>query len=213
MAVAPGTNVADASSGEGNVVQEDSAPLLRARSDPEHLQKINAMLASRSDRARPLRALSVERSILDPGTSTTHINILGNNTSLSVYTNGSYASAVFTKDPIADKRDQLQTNYDFFTFNGVDGVKITAQQLNGSFVDPDYNDDLLDHARNFVQSATKNFESSDAWTYQVCNKSASSPLFYGRIIAEMTVPEQRLGYEEVAAFSCSTEGYEVPQQK
>ncbi|KAK3619326.1 hypothetical protein LTR56_024099, partial [Elasticomyces elasticus] len=41
MAVAPGTNVADAWSGKGNVVQEESALALRARSEPEHLQKIN----------------------------------------------------------------------------------------------------------------------------------------------------------------------------
>ncbi|KAK3619327.1 hypothetical protein LTR56_024100, partial [Elasticomyces elasticus] len=108
-----------------------------------------------SDRARSIRALSVERSNLDPGTSTTHISILGNKTSLAVYTNGSYASAVFTKDPITDKRDQLQTNYDLFTFNGIDKVKITAQQLNGSSVDPDYNDDLLHHARELRAISNK----------------------------------------------------------
>ncbi|KAK5674010.1 hypothetical protein LTS10_013231 [Elasticomyces elasticus] len=194
MAGISGKNVADASSGAGNVVQEESAPTIRARSEHDHLEHINTMLAGRSDS--------------DPGVITTHINILGNNTSLAVHTNGTYASAAFTKDPVADKRDYLPTNYDYFTFNGVDGVKITAQQLNGTFADPYYSDDLLEHARNFVQSANQNFNTSDAWTYQVCNNTASSPLFYGRIIAELTVPEQRLGYEDVTAFSCSTEGFE-----
>ncbi|KAK5675061.1 hypothetical protein LTS10_012134 [Elasticomyces elasticus] len=208
MAGVSGKNVADASSGSGNVVQEESAPAIRARSDRDHLERVNTMLASRSDGAGLLQATHVERSSTNPGVITTHINILGNNTSLAVHTNGSYASAAFTKDPVADKRDYLPTNYDYFTFNGVDGVKITAQQLNGTFTDPYYNDDLLEHAQNFVQSANQNFNTSDAWTYQVCNNTASSPLFYGKIIAELTIPEQRLGYEDVTAFSCSTEGFE-----
>ncbi|KAK5728073.1 hypothetical protein LTS12_027371 [Elasticomyces elasticus] len=211
MAVAPGTNVGDASSGSGNVVQEGSAPPPSARSEAEQLQNINAMLASRSDHPEPLRAISVERSNEDPGTTTTHINILGRSSSLSIHRNGSYASAAFTKDPIVDKRDQLLTSDDYFTFDGVDGVKITAHQFNGTFADPVYSQDVFNHAQNFVESATKNFNSSDAWTYQVCNTTSSSPLFNGRIIAEQTAPVQRLGYEDVTVFNCSIEGFDVRQ--
>ncbi|KAK5721467.1 hypothetical protein LTS12_027590 [Elasticomyces elasticus] len=168
MAVAPGTNVGDASSGSGNVVQEGSTPPPSARSEAEQLQNINAM-------------------------------------------NGSYASAAFTKDPIVDKRDQLLTSDDYFTFEGVDGVKVTAHQFNGTFADPVYSQDVFNHAQNFVESATQSFNSSDAWTYQVCNTTSSSPLFNGRVIAEQTAPVQRLGYEDVTVFNCSTEGFDVRQ--
>jgi len=203
---APGQTVADAWSGQGDV-QEASAPAMRVRSADEHpslLEKINSMLACSAGLAKSVRATHVERSNTDPSTMIARTNILGNNTALSIHTNGSYTSAVFTAVSPVNRPALMPTDYDYFTFGGVDGIKMTAQVVNGTLAQSAYVADLVHLTQDFVESTTDGFSNSDSWTYQFCNRTTFSPLFYGRIIAEQTVPEQRLGYEDATPFNCST---------
>ncbi|KAK0301740.1 hypothetical protein LTR01_009188 [Friedmanniomyces endolithicus] len=203
---APGQTVADAWSGQGDV-QEASAPAIRVRSADEHnslLEKINRMLASSAGLAKSVRATHVERSNTDPSTIIARTNILGNNTALSIHTNGSHTSAVFTEVSPGNRPALMPTDYDYFTFGGVDGIKMTAQVLNGTLAQSAYVEDLVHLTQDFLESTTDGFYNSDTWTYQFCNRTSFSPLFYGRIIAEQTVPEQRLGYEDATPFNCST---------
>ncbi|KAK1037918.1 hypothetical protein LTR74_018804 [Friedmanniomyces endolithicus] len=202
----PGQTVADAWSGQGDV-QEASAPAIRVRSADVHhslLGKINSMLASGAGLAKSVRATHVERSNTDPSTIIARTNILGNNTALSIHTNGSYTSAVFTAVSPVNRPALMPTDYDYFTFGGVDGIKMTAQVLDGTLAQSAYVEDLVHLTQDFVESTTDGFSNSDTWTYQSCNRTTFSPLFYGRIIAEQTVPEQRLGYEDATPFNCST---------
>jgi len=81
---------------------------------------------------------------------------------------------------------------------------MTAQVLNGTLAQSAYVEDLVHLTQDLVESTTGGLSNSDTWTYQFCNRTTFSPLFYGRIIAEQTVPEQRLGYEDATLFNCST---------
>ncbi|KAK0301999.1 hypothetical protein LTR01_009036 [Friedmanniomyces endolithicus] len=142
---APGQTVADAWSGQGDV-QEASAPAIRVRSADEHhplLEKINSMLASSAGLAKSVRATHVERSNTDPSTIVARTNILGNNTALSIHTNGSHTSAVFTVISPVNRPALMPTDYDYFTFGGVDGIKMTAQVLNGTLAQSAYVEDLV----------------------------------------------------------------------
>jgi len=168
------------------------------------LEKINSMLASSAGLAKSVRATHVERSNTDPSTIIARTNILGNNTALSIHTNGSHTSAVFTEVSPVNRPALMPTDYDYFTFGGVDGVKMTAQVLNGTLAQSAYVEDLVHLTQDFVESTTDGFSNSDTWTYQFCNRTTFGPLSYGRIIAEQTIPEQRLGYEDATPFSCST---------
>jgi len=202
----PGQTVADAWSGQGDV-QEASAPAIRIRSADEHhplLENINRMLASSAGLAKSVRATHVERSNTDPSSIIARTNILGNNTALTIHTNGSHTSAIFTEVSPVNRPALMPTDYDYFTFGGVDGIKMTAQVLNGTLAQSAYVEDLIHLTQDFVESTTDGFSNSDTWTYQFCNRTTFSPLFYGRIIAEQTVPEQRLGYENATPFNCST---------
>ncbi|KAK0927415.1 hypothetical protein LTR29_017662 [Friedmanniomyces endolithicus] len=188
-------------------VQEASAPAIRVRSANEHhplLEKINSMLASSASLAKSVRATHVERSNTDPSTMIARTNVLGNNTALSIHTNGSHTSAVFAEVSPVNRPALMPTDYDYFTFGGVDGIKMTAQVVNGTLAQSAYVADLVHLTQDFVESTTDGFSNSDSWTYQFCNRTTFSPLFYGRIIAEQTVPEQRLGYEDAIPFNCST---------
>ncbi len=203
---APGKNVGDAWSGQGNV-QEESAPAIRVRSAEVHytlLEKINRMLASSAGLAKSVRATHVERSNTDPSTIIARINILGNNTALSIHTNGSHASAMFAEAPPVSRQALMPTDYDYFTFGGVDGIKMTAQVFNGTLAQSAYVEDLVHLTQDFVESTADGFYNSDAWTYQFCNRTTLSPLLYGRIIAEQTVPEHRLGYEDAIPYEDAT---------
>lgn len=84
-----------------------------------------------------------------------------------------------------------------------------AHELNGTLTSS-YVGDLMTFAEDFAGfgPAGKTFNISDAWTYQVCNRTDSTPILYGRIIAELDIPQDKLGYEDVVSpFGCNDAGF------
>ena len=111
---------------------------------------------------------------------------------------------MFAEAPPVSRQALMPTDYDYFTFGGVDGIKMTAQVFNGTLAQSAYVEDLVHLTQDFVESTADGFYNSDAWTYQFCNRTTLSPLLYGRIIAEQTVPEHRLGYEDAIPYEDAT---------
>ena len=196
--------VADASSGPG-MVQEHSGESITRRSnnkDDAHDGRPNASLAQRASDVRVTHFTRSEVHPLDGAAA--HLNVFGNGSALIVHTNGSHAYAGFEDFPTLQERAFLRTNHQYFTFGGVNGIKMQARGLNGSAT-PAYVSDLQTFASKFAnvteESQRATFQENDSWDYEVCDTSERS-LFYGKIVAE----EDRPGgdYEDAKAIGCKT---------
>lgn len=196
--------VADASSGRG-MVQEHSGEL-NARQDSETDSAYNGRPnSSLAQRAPDLRVTHFTRSEVHPlDGAAAHLNVYGNDSVLIVHTNGSHAYAGFEDVPTLQTRTFLRTNHQYFTFGGVNGIKMQARGLNGSAT-PAYVSDLQTFAFGFANvtsgSQRATFQENDSWDYEVCDTS-ERPLFYGKIVAEKDRPG--VDYEDGNPIGCKT---------
>lgn len=216
---AQGVSIADASSGFGNV-QEFTSPSTRQRSSSGQahlLQRINGALHN-DLHAYGILVTGIMRSDVhyDDGIAT-RMNVVGTSGPLSIHTNGTHATASFASLATFNrtKRDFLPTEFEYFLFDGVDGVKVTAYEMNGTLTGS-YVEDLQNFAQDFVGKGPSQgpvgstFAASDSWIYQVCNSTENTSIFYGKIIAEqLPADSSYLTYEDLDPFTCSTDGYRV----
>lgn len=167
------------------------------------MESANVALSKRSPE---LRATHIARSLVhDTDGLATRFNVYGSDSALIAHTNGSHASASFGSDSKLHERAFLRTNFQYFTFGGVNGIKMQARGLNGSST-PAYVSDLQTFASNFanITDTSSNrapFQEHDSWDFEVCDTSRRS-LFYGKIVAEKDRPGN--DYEEVTPIGCGS---------
>lgn len=135
-----------------------------------------------------------------------HINVRGSDSALVVDTNGTHATAQL-KPTSLDKRSYLRTNFNYFKFDGVWGIKLQAHGINGSTT-ADYARDLTQFATKFAtKDDTKrgDFVMHNSWNFKVCNHLKQA-LFYGKIVAEEDKPskeyETKYAYEYGETIEC-----------
>ena len=196
--------VADASSGPG-MVQEHSKESINRRSSDKNDAYSGRPNVSLAQHAPDLRVTHFTRSEVHPlDGAAAHLNVFGHDSALIVHTNGSHAYAAFEDVPALQERAFLRTNHQYFTFGGVNGIKMQARGLNGSAT-PAYVSDLQAFASQFANVTDKSqratFQENDSWDYEVCDIS-ERPLFYGKIVAENNRPGS--DYEDAKPIGCKT---------
>ncbi|KAK5111088.1 hypothetical protein LTR85_012263 [Meristemomyces frigidus] len=201
-----GTTVGTASNGSSNVQEFHNGSVGRRDYGTYGtiIKTVNDALSSSSGSQGVLRATDITSSdVHELDGFAAHMNVHGDGTALVVHTNGTHALARFGNSSAVRRRDYLPTYNQWFTFNGVNGIKMQAHEINGT-LDQAYVADLQSFASGFAGSsngARPAFDESDSWDYQVCD-TACYPLFYGKLIAEEIQPGNN--YEDVTPLGCAT---------
>lgn len=127
----------------------------------------------------------------------------GDDSTLFIDTNSSYAIATFDDGIHLGRRDLLPTDDHYYEFSGVNGLKLQAHGINIPSTS-DYHSDVDAFAEHFAVSNMQPqpfFQQSDSWDIQACNKEETATFFYGRLVAEMDRPGKN--FEPMEPRGCS----------
>lgn len=137
---------------------------------------VDATNADLSKRSSGFQATHVTSSELHrDGGIAAHLNIRSSDSALVVDTNGTHATAQLRPSHL-QSRSFLRTDFQYFEFEGVSGIRMQAQGLNGSATSA-FTGDLTSFATLFAEN---DFVEHDSWSFMVCDKTRTR-LLYGKL--------------------------------
>lgn len=171
------------------------------------LNTLNDRLVDLDGRDEGLRADAIVHSNVHPRDGyAVRMNVRNDDDSfLHVHTNGTHAAMMFhpreDAPTLARRQSFLDTQDHYYTWSGLDGLKVQWHNINH---DPNNKDDfstIMDRwARSDLQPSPI-LSNSDVWDFEACNKASTATFFYGRLIFEQSRPG--FNYEDMSPRGCN----------
>ncbi|KAK4503222.1 hypothetical protein PRZ48_006650 [Zasmidium cellare] len=120
---------------------------------------------------------------------------------LHLHTNGTHAAALFHSSPHTRRQGLLDTQYHYYTWSGLDGLKVEWHNINH---DPNNKDDFPNIMSAWARSdlmPSPILSNADLWDFEACNKPGTATFFYGRLVFEVNRPG--FNYEDVQPRGCN----------
>ena len=192
-----------------SIISAATTPPLKLKRQDESARQalwaeLNDQISRRSEDGHRPRAVRVGHSDLHPTDGlAVRTNVHSGDATLHVHTNGSHATAAFTRNSIAQlaRRETSFASGSEFFFEGAQGLKFQIRRLDEKAYD--VLSVLLRKISFGTDGLAPRLEESDSWAFALCRNSNNEQTLWGKLVAE----DNGAGddYEEQGLIDCRAE--------
>jgi hypothetical protein len=188
------------------VVAATTTPPLKLKRQDQSAKEVvwaelNDQIRRRSEGEHRPRAVHIRPSNLHHTDGlAVRTNVRSGDATLHVHTNGSHATAAFTKDPVPSLggRDAASIPGPEFQFEGLQGLKVQLKVVDMNAFN--FSIDLLYELGLGMDGLTPKLREYDSWALALCNNFSKEQTLWGKLIAEDNGAGDE--YEEEGVINC-----------